>query len=155
MPTFVLHLDVHFTNKCVCVFKHPYARTSSSIFIYIYSHFYLYGFFNYLVLATHNLYVPIVICLYVPVPSQFAWCIHTYALMFEGLNFIMNTYLFLLSIHARHVCSHLLNFCMHLPFQSVHFFNTVFIRAHSIYINTYSCHEPCGYIYTNTVLNKN
>ena len=119
MPTFVLHLHVHFSNTCVCVFKHLYAFTNSSIFIHIYRHIYMYVRFNYSVLATHNLYIPIVIRLYVSVTSHFSWCIRTCVTMFKGLYFIMKTYLFLLSIHVCHVHTNLLNFCMHLPFPSV------------------------------------
>ena len=119
MPISLLHLYVHFSNPYVCVLKNLYALTPSSIFIHIYRHIYMYACFNYSILATYNLYVPLGIRPYISVRRRFAWCKHTCDPMFKGLYFNIHTYLYSMTIHTWHVHTHLLNFCVHLHFPSM------------------------------------
>jgi len=37
-----IHLHLHFSNSCVCVFKHVYAFSSFCIFMHIYRHIHMY-----------------------------------------------------------------------------------------------------------------
>jgi len=42
MPILLFHLQLPFSNSCICVFKHVYAFPSSCILIHIYCHIYKY-----------------------------------------------------------------------------------------------------------------
>ena len=68
----ILHFLLHFhlSNSCVCVCQLVYALFSSSIFIHIFRHIYMYTCFDYSVMTSHNLYTLIIIRLCVPAPRD-------------------------------------------------------------------------------------
>jgi len=59
-------LYFHFCDSCVCVRQFVHALPSSSIFMHINGHMYIYTCLDYSGLIAHNLYTPIVIHLCVP-----------------------------------------------------------------------------------------
>jgi len=92
----VVALQTNNQWRMVDYYTHVYALISSPILVYTYRHIYMYVCFNNSVLATYNLYIPVIIRLHVRVARRFAQCIHTCDPMFKGLHFNIHAYLYFL-----------------------------------------------------------
>ena len=130
----------------------PFIGASFSIFIYIFRLISMYVCSNYPILATHNMYIPIMKFNCLPIPRRFARCVHTCDPMFKCLYFNIHTYYYSLSIHTLHVHIILFLFCLHLPSHLL-----VCDLQHRPY--PYPLQPPSTYsyiyIYNKTVLNEN
>jgi len=132
-------------NSCVCASKHVYAYVSSlypdtPIAISICDCY---------VMFTHNLYIPTVTRLYVPVSTRGkAQCIYTCDHIVKGLYFNIHTFLYVLWLHIYHLHTKMLN-----PVYTFSSHMCVLQPRLDPYLlhppNTYSCHSM--YVYTKTV----
>jgi len=103
---------------------------------------------DYSVLASCNLYIPIIIRLYVSVPRRL---MYTHLWPHVQGSLFQYSYVSILLINTLIPCSYKpIESLDSTPLPNCALFNTVFIRTHSIHINTYSC----VHVFTKTVLNK-
>ena len=103
---------------------------------------------DYSVLASCNLYIPIIIRLYVSVPRRL---MYTHLWPHVRGSLFQYSYVSILLINTLIPCSYKpIESLDSTPLPNCALFNTVFIRTHSIHINTYSC----VHVFTKTVLNK-
>jgi len=125
--TYLFQIHVHILQcLCVCMFQ-----------------------FNYSVLASCNLYISIIIRLYVSVPRRL---MYTHLWPHVQGSLFQYSYVSIPLINTLIPCSYKpIESLYSIPLPICALFNTVFIRTHSIHINTYSC----VHVFTKTVLNKN
>ena len=109
---FLLYL--HVWNSCLRLCQLVYALFSSSVFIHIYCHIYMYICFDYSIMTPYNLYSEIIIRPCVPAPRGFEQYLHTSDPMFKGLFLIFihvydssgYTYTIFISKNSNSACTY-------------------------------------------------